>query len=530
MRTNMNQVDSFYSPGLQSREEAVISAHFMHADNMNTDFNLYTQEEFKNKKIEITQDDFLNIIVPAVQNSVQSVIEKRTPQIAQNTRRNHDDYGIDDANKVTAVEIITEALLDYWFRKGPLENSNKLFIRDKVATHLANDEKIQLVVPLLPNKVDTPLKTRGAIPCMAEIGLLSRLAEVTGVINKVLSEYMPESNSQAEFLILADGHRFQDALNVGEDKVQAYQESIKWWIQELGYSDSIKFADYEQVVSLHLGAEGNVKRQELMADAYALYEDIMSPILDSQDMLKSLQNAVDNDPFPDEANVEGRFVPLFKSILYTYEDDELPEYCKKINFSHQDLYREITSHVYEPFSESPELKTNMQYTPETILGNGPDNLDDVKETFRRSIIENSWEATIKYLAAVKGDRDLFEDPVSQIFPDHIRYTIHAKKGQIGLCTTGSKKGDLVQAWHGVSLLRPTKKRMTKFDNASCLSVEGQGALPVTIAFNDATENTPLSKLSMADQPIFYVDKKLDVTTAEQVCDVVEKSLTRFVFR
>ena len=528
MRTNMNQADSFYSPGLQSREEAVISAHFMHADNMNTDFNLYTQEEFNNKKIEITQDDFLNTIVPAVQNSVQSVIEKRTPQIAQNTRRHHDDYGIHDANKVTAVEIITEALLDYWFRKGPLENSNKLFIRDKIAKHIANDEKIQLVVPLLPNKVDTPLKTRGAIPCMAEISLLSRLAEVTGVINKVLSEYMPESNSRAEFLILADGHRFQDALNVGEEKVQAYQDSIQWWIQALGYDESIKFTDYEQVVSLHLGAEGNAQRHELMADAYALYEDTMSPLLDSQDMLKSLQDAVDNDPFPDEANVEGRFVPLFKSILYTYEDDLLPKYCQKWNVPYQDLYREITSRMYDPFTELSDSK--MQHLRETILGIGADNSDDVKEFFRRNLIEHSWEATIKYLAAVKGDRDLFEDPVSQIFPDHIRYTIHAKKGQIGLCTTGSKKGDLVQAWHGVSFLRPTKKNMIKFDNVSCLSVEGHGALPVTIAFNDATEGTPLSRLSQADQPMFYVDKKLDVTTAEQVCDVVEKSMTRFVFR
>ena len=517
-----------YTPGLQRQQEAVISAHFMHAENMNNDLSLYSEDAFKQKSITVTKEDFLKDIVAKVKTSAQEVIDSRSIQIAQNTRRRHSEYGISDANKVGAAEIITEALLDAWFRKGPLDNSNKLHIRNQVAKSLESGENIKLVVPLLPNKVDTPLKTRGAITCMAEIGLLNRLAEITGVIDKIIADYQPNSDAKSEFLILADGHRFQSALNVGEDKVQEYQNSIKWWIDTLGYSDKIKLTDYEHEVSSHLSSDASMLRKEFMRNAHNLYNERMLPILDTCDVEGSLLRAIECDPIPDEDNQEGRFVPLFKSILYTYEDDLLPKFCERWGLSYQDMYKDITANVYNSFYDLSDSKAKDM--KETFLEARPINMDAVKEFFRRDLIENTWNATIKYLTSVKGDRDLFEDPVSQIFPDHIRYTIHSKKGQIGLCTTGSRGGDLVQAWHGVSILRASKKQTSKFDNTSRLSAEGNGAVPVLIEPNGKDDGTPLDRLAQKGQPVFYVDSSLDVQNSEQICDIVQNSLTRRVFR
>ncbi len=529
MTASTERLDNLYRPGLQNRNEAVISAHFMHKQNLCDDWKLYSGEEYKGKALSIGSKDLAEIVdlFPA---QIDQVIESRLSRAIASVQRNWRDYDLKAPNKFGAAEIITEIVLDRGFRKGPIENINKNYLYNQIKKSVATSQTVELVVPLLPNKVDTPLKTRGADPDFAEVNLLCRLGEIAGTVAAAYQRYAPEKApaKAASFTILADGHRFQSALNVGEEKVNRYQNSLKWWISRLGMEDVIHFRDYEAAVKESLEPSLYARRTHLIEDARSIYSHAMRPIFDVTDIEGSMQRAISSDPYPDEENPEARFVPLFKSILYTYESDRFRSVCDEQGYNYEDLYREITRHVFEPFCE---LDDEMS---ESIAGSVSQSKpvplnDDIKEFFRREFLKTAWDATIEYLAVVKGDRDLLNDPVSFIYPDHIRFTIHSKKGQIGLNTTGARGGELVQAWHGVAYLKPRKNGDIQIDNASRLMSEGENFIPVVIDPQDPGSSDVLSHMSKTGQALFYMHKDLPVSNVSDLKRLVESKMTRLVF-
>ena len=521
-------LDNLYRPGLQDRNEAVISAHFMHKQNLRDEWKLYSGEEYKSRALAIGADD-LSEIIDSFPAQIDQVVENRLTRAIASVQRNWRDYEMKAPNKFGAAELITEIVLDRGFRKGPIENINKTYLYDQIKKSVSAGQPVNLVVPLLPNKVDTPLKTNGSDPDFAEINLLCRLGEIAGAVTAAYERYAPGKvpEQSATFTILADGHRFQSALNVGEDKVNRYQASIKWWISRLGMEDVIHFRDYEAAVKDSLEPSLYARRMRLIEDARFIYRHAMSPVFDKADIQGSLERAISADPYPDEENPEARFVPLFKSILYTYESDRFKELCERQGYDYEGLYREITRHAFEPFAE-----LNDEQSIEIVNSLGKESApltDEMKEFFRRELLKTSWDATIEYLAVVKGDRDLLNDPVSFIYPDHIRYTIHSKKGQIGLNTTGARGGELVQAWHGVAYLRPRKNGDIQIDNASRLMSEGENFMPVVVDAQDKGFPDVLSHMGQTGQALFYVHNQLPVNNVGDLKNLIQARMTRLVF-
>src|SRR5690606_28045791 len=86
-----------------------------------------------------------------------------------------------------------------------------------------------------------------------------------------------------------------------------------------------------------------------------------------------------------------------------------------------------------------------------------------------------------------------------LFPQHIRWTIHAKPGQLALRVPGDK----VQAWHGSAVLEKDKKGKDRFHLTTkpALVLEGEGYVPLML--EDGKEGV-LKEFSTQQQPICYI--------------------------
>jgi hypothetical protein len=107
-----------------------------------------------------------------------------------------------------------------------------------------------------------------------------------------------------------------------------------------------------------------------------------------------------------------------------------------------------------------------------------------------------WSATIAYIAEIKSDRELASEPISTCLPDHLRWTIHAKPGQLGLLTPAAF-GKPVQAWAGAAVFKRAGHDRIRLCTLPVLALEGAGAIPVRSSDGDDGE-TPVR------QPLFYL--------------------------
>ena len=111
------------------------------------------------------------------------------------------------------------------------------------------------------------------------------------------------------------------------------------------------------------------------------------------------------------------------------------------------------------------------------------------------MLREVWDATILYMAEIKSDRDLSEEPILTCLPDHFRWTIHAKRGQIAIAVP-TASGLTVQAWAGTAVFKHTRGGI-KLCTLPVLALEGAGATPIKI---DDRSNL----LGLEDQPFFYI--------------------------
>src|SRR5205814_10721779 len=119
-----------------------------------------------------------------------------------------------------------------------------------------------------------------------------------------------------------------------------------------------------------------------------------------------------------------------------------------------------------------------------------------KEHLRQAMLNEVWSATISYIAEIKSDRELTSEPISMCLPDHLRWTIHAKPGQLGLLTPAAF-GRPVQAWAGAAGVKRAGQGGIRLCTLPVLALEGAGAIPVRSGDgNDALE--PVR------QPLFYL--------------------------
>lgn len=511
-----------YQQGLLSRNEAVISSHFMHQQNL-SDARLLTEEQFKGASVFMSAEAARARFIPLLQEAARTVVDKRYKSAIERAKRNYAQFGLKSADEAGTAEFITEALFDEWFRKGTVTAEDRVAFRAKVREMLESGAPIKLLIPMLPHKAPCPLKTRGRLPCMAEAGVLMRLGEMCGIIDRLRADGKAPGTEtpRTQFVIVADGRRFKHALNTPEETISNYQRGLRWWIKQLGFQDSVLLTDYEDMMGIMLTEREKSQRAMFFYDALRKLTETVGFMLDAKDVEASLQKAAAADPFPESDNPEGRFVPLFKSMMYNIHYNILARIgdCNDLDAAEYNaMYRDMTRHLFTPFADlSPQKAEYICHylAGETRCAERP-SVPEIKEYVRRAMLEEAWQSTIYYLALVVADRALAEDPIGRCVPGAIRFSIHAKPGQIGLATD-SAIASPVQAWHGSAVLRASGTKV-KLSTDSCLDLESHGAVPVRIS-NDNTPNQDpndlMAQFARSGQPIVYINPGIDLAAMRE---------------
>lgn len=125
--------------------------------------------------------------------------------------------------------------------------------RPAIASAVAANEPVHLVLPAFPAKSPNPAKTLGALPDLAEVLALRGLQGLCDEIQEVY-EY------GARLTIASDGHVFADLVEVPDSDVDAYQAAIAAIVQ-YEQLDSIELFDLRDVSGAGSGEEA---RSELL--------------------------------------------------------------------------------------------------------------------------------------------------------------------------------------------------------------------------------------------------------------------------
>ena len=223
-----------------------------------------------------------------------------------------------------------------------------------------------------------------------------------------------------------------------------------------------------------------------------------------------MRTAAAIEPDPEYANPEGRFVSLLKSLVFTINYESLDRLRRLPAPAYRALYRDLTAHLFEPYAVlSPaELKGARE---EAATDAKLAVTDAMMEYLRQSMLREAWATAIDYMAEIKSDRELAEDPILTCLPDHFRWTIHAKPGQLAVATA-TANGIRIPAWAGVAVFKLTRRKEIKLCTVPVLAAEGTGAIPVTVTGDD--------------QPLFYLYPDIPYTDVEDFLVNLGSFLTR----
>jgi hypothetical protein len=229
-------------------------------------------------------------------------------------------------------------------------------------------------------------------------------------------------------------------------------------------------------------------------------------------MAATLRAATRLDPDPELTNPDGRFVSLLKSLVFIVKYRSLDRFRALSRDRFRALYRELTGHLFEPFamlSAAESQRAADVAHPGAELPASP----TAKEALRRAMLSEVWGATIAYIAEIKSDRELASESIGTCLPDHVRWTIHAKPGQLGLLTpTGL--GMPVQAWAGAAVFKRAKDGGIRLCTVPVLALEGAGAIPIRSDDDDS------------GQPLFYVYPDVGFTGIDDFMAGFESRLVR----
>jgi hypothetical protein len=364
-----------------------------------------------------------------------------------------------------------------------------------------------MVIPALPFKFSSPLHTRGQLPDLAEVNFILGLFEVAATVELIYAEARPHPVGRlAGFTVVSDGSRFNRLLNEPDSVVERYRVHLNMWIDRLELGSYISVVDYRSLLRDKLSPPASEAKSAIRTHARAEYEGALWPVFDPCDMVSSLRAAMRIDPDPEYSNPEGRFVSLLKSLIYIVNYQALRRPRGSPAAAYRALYRDLTTHVFEPYATASGTK---RQTPSS---------EGEREYLRQSMLREVWGCAIDYMAEIKSDRELAEDPILTCLPEHFRWTIHAKPGQLAV-STPTALGLHVQAWAGAAVFRLTKRSKMKLCTLPVLALEGVGAVPVRIEGSD----DPLARTS---QPLFYIYPDLACNDIGSFISRVRTSLVR----
>lgn len=521
-----DQINETYQVGLNKEKEAVISAHFMHSIN-NAKMSLYSAQLFQEKSIIISMDSLLYHLIPAIISASDHFIQQRAAAARLRAKENYKQYGLTSTKQIDLPELFTEVLFDRQFLKGSKSHFSRLLLRDTFKRLLLAGEPIKMVIPALPYKSFSPLKSRGILPDLSELHFLFSLMEIVKTIDLLYSDnkQIYKSNNVA-FSVVCDGRRFNKFLNEPDECIDNYQQALRWWIKKLNLSNLIELIDYRDLITSHLSPYLKELKKQMREQERQRYASIMMPIFNPDHMEATISTAIHLDPDPERSHTQGRFVPLFNSLIYIIRYNLLLAYQQLFNHEYEPLYIMLTRHLFNSFVT---LIDKDYFKIKAMILSQDKNVallfsqEKINECLRRSMLTEVWNATIEYIAEIKSDRNLPSDPISTCLPNHIRWTIHAKPGQIAILTT-TMSGDPVQPWHGTGVFKMSKQKKIKLYTLPILALEGVEAIPIVVD-NDYQELAP-NQVTNKAQPFFYVHPNLQFEKIDDFFKIIKTSLTR----
>ncbi|MDQ1159626.1 hypothetical protein QE385_004023 [Sphingomonas sp. SORGH_AS 950] len=488
---------SKYNAGLDKIDEAVISSHFMQRFSSDRNFNLYSDEDFKKKKV-IVSPEFVDQFLAVLLKASKSFSEHRATRAKLRAAEYFREYGVARPSDLNAAHFVAEFIFDRNFSRKTVKFHSRRLLADMIAQRIATGQLISLVIPALPFKLPSPLKSRGSSPDLAEVNFLLQLFEISCGIDLLYREMRPESYGPlSRFYVICDGRRFNTLVGVSDAVVGRYGERVKAWIDRLGISNFIEIVDYRGLLQTRLPPDLLAEKVAIRDTAEDTYADLMWPIFDPGQLRQSLSMSSFLEPDPEKLNPEGRFSSLFQSLMYTIRYQCLEDIASLMPgaalSNYDNLYYKLAAHFFECYSNTaPCTLEDVQYQARAGRGLSGSAL----EALRRAMLGEVWQATIRYMAEIKSDRELSHEPITTCFPDAIRWTIHAKRGQIAICTP-TTLGISVQAWAGSAVFKRAKKNRTQLCTLPVIALEGAGAIPVIV--QDAA-----GIFGLGDQPLFYV--------------------------
>lgn len=489
-----------YQIGLSRLKEAVISSHFMEAIAGDPDIRLYDRDNLIDRSLTVEEATIDGLLIPTLVDAARRFGEERGLLAADRARKNFQLYDLASPGDVGEAEVITEAMFDRQLSRKAGTTCSRSVIRDRIQAQLERDRTLEMALPALPFKIKSPLKTRGDLADLAEVGFILSLFEIALAVEVASGRAAPHAGKlKVRFVVVSDGARFASLANVPMETIARYHQSLETWISRLGLSHYVVIEDYRELLLQHLPASMLSEKHKIAQAARQTYAEVLGPVFDPCAMERTFAASRTIEPDPEMANAEGRFGSLLRSLVYTIDYRTL-QALDLPPAARSGLYRELTSALFEPFDDSVFL-----------LGNPIS-----KERLRRAMLAEVWQAAIDYMAEIKSDRDLDVDPVLACLPGAIRWTIHAKAGQFAIATP-SVGGIIVQPWAGAAVFRPTQKGEIRLCSFPVLGLEGAQAIPV---FVSPPGGDP------ASQPLFYIDRRLGIDSVEAFLGELGRGLTR----
>ncbi|WP_237056890.1 L-tyrosine/L-tryptophan isonitrile synthase family protein [Marilutibacter chinensis] len=505
-----------YEVGLSRIREGVISSHFMHRISLNPDFRLYEQERYSASCLQIDEGTLTTRLFPILKAASATYCQRRMETAQMRARKQFRAYGHGSADALGASEFITEAILDKEFSRNAARYNEKMALNQRLKRLIQDHRPIEMVIPALPFKIPSPLKARGTLPDLGEINFLLSLYEIAKVVEGLYDVPVSEDSPRlATFTVVSDGLRFHEAVNKSSAEVDRYQSTLAYWVQRLGLDAYIRIVDYRSLLRDRLPKEKRDAKARLFKFAHAHYSKTMWPLFDPINVVDSLEAAARVEPDPEQENPQGRFVSLLKSLIFTVNYRTLQELDGITDSVRVDLYRELTSNIFRPYTAGPG-RNDTDSSAQTRTGLRQSRLSpQFMERLRRSMLQEAWEAAICYISEIKSDRDQYQDPILACLPGHLRWTIHRKRGQIAI-TTPPILGMAVQAWAGSAVFRPAGRGKIRLCSLPVLCLEAAGAIPV-VSTGQAADGS---------QPLFYIDEALGVIDIDGLLEALGRSYTR----
>lgn len=481
------QRERIYQPGLNRLEEPVVSSHFMNGLSRDDRLSLYDDRTFSERVVTISRRAVAEQILPVLVKASVSFGHERARAAMKRARLHHGSYGCSRPEAVGSAEAVTEVMFDRQFRRGSRETCSRRTIRDSVLARMARGLPIEMVIPALPYKFSCPLKTRGQLPDLGEVNFLLGVHEILVAVDTLYRQSASDrSGSLARFTVICDGTRFNALVNEPDEVVMRYQAGVRDWLRRLGLDHEICLLDYRADIHAQLPREIRCEKEITRRVSRERYAQVMWPAFDPRDMLGTLARVARLDPDPERMNEKGRFVSLLESLAFTVRYRCLEPYRALPAEIFRAFYRDLTSHLFRSDESLPRLDSSIVSGAE-------------KESLREAMLLELFEAAIEYISEIKSDRDLAVDPIALCLPERVRWTIHAKPGQLGIASP-STEGKVVQPWAGTAYFKSVGNGGIRLCSLPLLALEGSGAVPVCVE-----EGSPHA------QPLFYIDAGLGGT-------------------